>query len=395
MNDARLGDVASFIRGITFKPEDVVPLETPRAVACMRTKNVQSELDLSDVWGVRQDLVKRDDQYLIDGDILVSSANSWNLVGKCCAVPTLPQRSTFGGFVSVLRPQQEKLDPRYLFRWFSSGPIQKTVRSFGQQTTNISNLNIERCLALAIPLPSLAEQRRIAEILDKADALRAKRRAALAQLDTLTQSIFVDMFGDPVGNSRWPVASLGSVLTSMRYGPRFYDEEYAEDGIRIVRITDLSEGGSLDYKAMPKLRVAAQDFEKSALRPGDVIFARSGATVGKTALIRNEDPPSIAGAYFIVLRFDERFDPVYADAVLRCPSVRAIVTRRSRQAAQQNFSGPGLRELPFPVPPSDLQREFSCKVTAVARTIRTNEASASGMDALFASIQHRAFRCEL
>ena len=84
-----LGDVASFVRGITFKPGDVVPVGSPGSVACMRTKNVQSELDLSDVWGIPESFVKRADQYLLTGDLLVSSANSWNLVGKCCRVPQL------------------------------------------------------------------------------------------------------------------------------------------------------------------------------------------------------------------------------------------------------------------------------------------------------------------
>ena len=197
-----LGDVAVFVRGITFKPDDVVPVGTPGAAACMRTKNVQAELDLSDVWGIPESFVRRDDQYLVPGDMLVSSANSWNLVGKCCWVPSLPWRSTFGGFISALRPNPVKVDPRYLFRWFASDRTQATVRSFGQQTTNISNLNVERCLKLKLRLPPLPEQRRIVEILDKADALRAKRRAALAQLDTLTQSIFLDMFGDPATNPK-------------------------------------------------------------------------------------------------------------------------------------------------------------------------------------------------
>jgi type I restriction enzyme S subunit len=85
-----LGEVAEFVRGINFKPDDVVPTDTPDAVACMRTKNVQAELDLSDVWAVGQQFVKRDDQFLRTGDILVSSANSWNLVGKCCWIPDLP-----------------------------------------------------------------------------------------------------------------------------------------------------------------------------------------------------------------------------------------------------------------------------------------------------------------
>ena len=108
---SRLGDVASFVRGITFKPEDVVPVGSTGSVACMRTKNVQAELDLSDVWGIPEEFVKRDDQKLELGDLLVSSANSWNLVGKCCWVPQLPWRSTFGGFISVLRGDKARIDP--------------------------------------------------------------------------------------------------------------------------------------------------------------------------------------------------------------------------------------------------------------------------------------------
>ena len=82
-------------------------------------------------------------------------------------------------------------------------------------------------------------------MLDRAEALRAKRRAALAQLDTLTQSLFLDMFGDPVSNPRrWPDPTLGGLLTFQQYGPRFYNESYSAVGMRIVRITDLNEVGT-------------------------------------------------------------------------------------------------------------------------------------------------------
>ena len=148
-----LGDVASFVRGITFKPGDVVPVGSPGSVACMRTKNVQSKLDLSDVWGIPKSFVKRADQYLLTEDLLVSSANSWNLVGKCCRVPQLQWPATFGGFISVLRGDPSQIEARYLYHWFSSPRIQATVRSFGQQTTNISNLNVDRCLHLWLPPP--------------------------------------------------------------------------------------------------------------------------------------------------------------------------------------------------------------------------------------------------
>lgn len=112
----------------------------------MRTKNVQATLDLSDVWATPRRLVSRGDQFLRKGDTLVSSANSWNLVGKCSWVPELPWEASFGGFVSALRPTSLRLDPRFLYRWFSSERTQAIARSFGRQTTNISNLNLQRCL---------------------------------------------------------------------------------------------------------------------------------------------------------------------------------------------------------------------------------------------------------
>lgn len=209
----KLVDVAEFVRGITFKPTDVVDLGLPNTVGCMRTKNVQDELDLLDVWGIDKNFIKNTKQILRKGDILVSSANSWNLVGKGCWVPQLKYDSTFGGFVSVLRAKPEKIDTKYLYYWYRSARIQNTVRSFGQKTTNISNLNLERCLELELLLPPLAEQQRIAAILDKAEEIKRKREQAIAKLDELAQSTFVEMFGDPITNTRnFKKQTLGELI---------------------------------------------------------------------------------------------------------------------------------------------------------------------------------------
>jgi type I restriction enzyme, S subunit len=258
------------------------------------------------------------------------------------------------------------------------------------------NLNTEIIRALPFVYPPLPEQRRIADVLDRAEALRAKRRAALAQLDTLTQAIFVDMFGDPVTNLKgWPNSTLGDQLTFQLYGPRFYNEAYSENGVRIVRITDLNVHGELDFSAMPRLSVTPEDLEKYVLHPGDIIFARTGATVGKVALITPADPVCIAGAYFIVMRFAPSIDPAYARGVLTAPSTQAIVWARSQQSAQQNFSGPGLRALSMPVPPLPLQREFVNRVAAIGRARSLHRTSLAQMDALFVALQDRAFRGEL
>ncbi len=330
------------------------------------------------------------------GDVLVAKITPCFENGKI-AQANLSKQIGFGSTeFHVVRPHPDKLDARYTHHFLRLDRVRvagerRMTGSGGQRRVPEDYL-----AELEIPLPPLAEQRRIAEVLDRAEALRAKRRAALDQLDTLTQSLFLDLFGDPVANpKRWPNPTIGGLLTFLQYGPRFYNEAYSPDGIRIVRITDLNEAGVLDYSAMPRLTVSDAEREKYALEPGDLIFARTGATVGKVALIQPNDPPSIAGAYFITMRFQNTVEPLYARAVLTSPSVRAIVTNRSRQAAQQNFSGPGLRQLPMPLPPLALQREFVRQVTAVEAQKTAHRASLSELDALFASLQDRGFRGEL
>jgi len=253
-------------------------------------------------------------------------------------------------------------------------------------------LNKAKLVDVKIPFPPLAEQRRIAAILDRAEMLQVSRRESLAQAHALAQSIFLDMFGDPVANQKgWPANVLGDLLSFQQYGPRFYDEPYTEDGIAIVRITDLSEGGTLNFSSMPRLAVSESDRVKFQLQPGDLIFARTGATVGKVALIQASDPPCIAGAYFITMRFKSSVVPSYARYVLTSPSIRATIARQSRQAAQQNFSGPALRKLPMPLPPISLQHEFVRRVAAAEELSTAHRASLAGFDSLFASLQHRAF----
>ena len=154
----------------------------------MRTKNVQKRLELSDVIRIPADLVRNEDKYLRPGDTLVSSANSYNLVGKCCFVGELPERSAIGGFVAALRPGPG-VDPVFLHHWFNSDRIQETVRSFGNQTTNISNLNIKRTLTLRLPDVPLAVQREFAAVVAKIDAQRERIERALVLEDELFASL--------------------------------------------------------------------------------------------------------------------------------------------------------------------------------------------------------------
>lgn len=396
MTTIPLGEVARFIRGVTFKPGDVSDSPLPEHIGVLRTKNIQQELDLRDVVYIPRDLIRRDQQLLAPNDILISSANSWNLVGKCCWVPHLQSTYAIGGFVTGLRVESKLVDARYLYRWLSSPRTQAELRNTANKTTNIANLSLRRCEELPLPLPTLAEQRRIAAILDHADALRAKRRVASARFDDLRTSIFYATFGDPILNQMgWPVYRFEEIITSMQYGPRFYNEAYSEHGVRIVRITDLDNKGHLDFESMPRMDVDDDDLKKYCLTPGDIVFARTGATVGKLAVIRTADPQCIAGAYFIRIQLRAGVDPDFIAAVLRSDSIQSIIVSGSHQSAQQNFSGPGIRALQIPLPPVDLQRQFARTAAALAERKAAGTWAASQLDSLFASLQSRAFSGQL
>ncbi len=384
ITEAKLGDVSTFIRGITFTPADLVPVGSLGSVACMRTKNVQSLIDLSDVWGIPESFVKRADQYLAPGDILLSSANSWNLVGKCCWVPELPWRATFGGFISVLRCDKLHIDARYLFHWFSSPRIQSVVRSFGQQTTNISNLNVERCRQLSIPLPPLPEQKRIAAILDKADDLRAKRRAALAQLDTLTQSIFLDMFGDPATNPkgwlRGALRDLGRVSTG---GTPPSAKEGMFDG-PIPFVTP----GDLESDAPIKRSVTEAGAEEArTVQAGATLVCCIGATIGK---IGKATTRSAFNQQINAVEWGAMVDPEYGYAVLRFfkPTIIAWGSSTTLPILKKS----AFERIEIPVPPLERQLEFASRIACLLNIRTANQVALARKNEMFLALQSRAFR---
>ena len=401
MSAVRLGDHAKLIRGITFKPVDKCDPRDEGAVVCMRTKNVQAALDASDLIAVPSSLVKNPEKMLSAGDILVSSANSWNLVGKCCQVPKLQYPSTAGGFISILRPKTKKLESSYLYRWFSSNVVQRKLRSFANQTTNISNLDHKRTLELQIPLPSPAEQKRIARILDAADALRAKRREALAQLDTLLQSTFLDMFGDPVTNPRgWEVKPLNELLGEKSTNGAYYPKDaYSSVGTRMVHMANAFYG-VVNPNEVKRVDAPLADIEKYGLLPTDILVSRRSLNYegsAKPCLIPETDEPLIFESSLIRVRPDrERVLTIYLFHYLlnnraRAKYVFPLVTRSTISGISQS----NLMKVKVVLPPLDIQLRFATVVESIEQQKARQRAHLAELDTLFASLQSRAFRGNL
>jgi type I restriction enzyme, S subunit len=382
----KLGDVAEFIRGITFKPDDIISAEDDGAVVCMRTKNVQETLDCSDILAVPQEFVRRTNQYLKAGDTLVSSANSWNLVGKCCWVPALPWSATFGGFISVLRGYENQVEPRYLYHWFSSRRVQTLLRSFGQKTTNISNLNIDRCLQLELPLPCFTEQRRIAAILDKASELCAKRKESLALLDSMAQSIFIDMFGDPNRNPHgWPVCPIGELTDCIVPGR---DKPKSFSGsIPWVTTEDLQHLGETTFSSKNiGLTMGEIENVRARIIPADSVII---SCVGKLGVVSISGNEMVINQQLHSFQCRQRVSSIYLMNYL--PSQVGYMYAKASSTTLPYMNKTVCNSIPVMVPPIELQKEFAERVSSITSARSEQLEAVQLTEELFASLQHNAF----
>jgi type I restriction enzyme S subunit len=380
VDSVQLGSVATFIRGITFKPDEKVTPFSEGSIVCFRTKNVQGTLEDDDLLSVPTSLVKRNEQYTRQNDLLVSTANSWELVGKCCFVPPLEYQATIGGFISILRAKSSKLDARYLYHWFNAPETQLKVRYCGRQTTNISNLDISQALRIPIPLPPLAEQKRIAAILDQADALRVKRRAALARLDRLVQAVFLEMFGDPVTNPMgWEVHSLGTVVTNL--DSRRIPIKQEDRDKRHGKYPYYGASGMIDF-------IDDFIFDETAL-----LIAEDGMNL---KFRRKPIAFIVSGQYWVnnhahVLTENGLVKLGYLCNLINLMDINQYVTGID----QMKLNRENMDRIPIPVPPGDLQIRFVESINTISRQTDRMNFEVNKLYDLFFSLQQRAFRGEL
>jgi len=161
---ATLDDLASIIRGVTFPASAKLAAPTDDSVICLRTSNVQKTLEFGDVLHVAESYVKRDEQWLQDGDTVISMANSYELVGKVAYAKSPPPRTTIGGFISIVRSRG--IDTRFLHYQLASTDTQEEMRKTASTTVNISNLSLRGIRPLPMVVAPLYEQNRIVEAIE-------------------------------------------------------------------------------------------------------------------------------------------------------------------------------------------------------------------------------------
>ncbi|MGN6607786.1 MAG: restriction endonuclease subunit S [Jatrophihabitans sp.] len=299
--------------------------------------------------------------------------------GTCGSVHVTPPGQIYAnGNAMALDQLDPRVDIRYLAFWLRKRGFRDVIT--GSSQPQITRQNIVR---VEVPLPPLHEQRRIADILDRADALRAKRRQSLALLDDHTQSIFLDMFGDVRSNSRGypssPLVSLGVVRTGKT--PPSAMAGAFEGNIPFVTPGDL---GTAKHPA----RVVSDEAADlvGTVRRGATLVCCIGATIGKVGMAASR---SAFNQQINAVEWSPDVDDIYG--LMSMKLRRDMIARLGTSTTLPILNKSGFMRIEIPVPPLELQLLFRERYERSQRLRAIAQSQAEGAAELFAALQHRAF----
>ena len=426
-----LGEISRFERGVAFPTSEKSTDPRPGYIACLRTKNVQGEIDWSDLWFVPAQYAKTPAKQVQQDDILISTANSFNLVGKVARVRSVPVPSTFGAFIGVLRASG--IDASFLHYRLGSPDFQSELRGAASQTTNIANISSSKMLDLRLNVPPLNEQRRI---VDKLDAIFARTRAARARLesipamlDELRQSILAAAFrGDltkewraknpdvepasvllrDVRSTRdsrtladallgpsspvelavpttWivaPTGDIGHVQVGRRRAP-----EYQQGASRpYLRVANIKEN-RIDLADLNEMLFDDKEFEVYELKRGDILLSegQSLELVGQSALFSAGPPGLCYQATLNRFRASAAVLPEYAQLYFRyCLRAGIFSSAAAITTNIAHLTQDKLRRVPFALAPMAEQREI---VRLCSAAFASLEAAATRIESERAAVE--------
>jgi type I restriction enzyme S subunit len=276
----------------------------------------------------------------------------------------------------------------------SKQAISYFISKYRQTAERRGKITQEQFLSLSIPLPPLAEQKRIAGILDAADALRKQRREALAQLDTLLQSTFLDMFGDPVTNPMgWEVNSigeLGEVITGNT--PSRKCPEYYGNAIEWIKSDNINDPSFVLTKAQEGL--SEQGTKVGRIAPSGSILvtciAGSRSCIGNSAIADRD------------VAFNQQINAFVPSTKVSLWFIfgvfhvgKRLIQRASTNSMKGMVNKSAFSSILVPLPPLDLQQRFAAIVETIEQQKARMRTHLDELDTLFASLQSRAFNGEL
>ena len=360
----KLGEVASYINGYAFKPEHWVDNGIP-IIRIQNLNKPNASFNFCNFEIPSKYIVER-------GDILISWSASLGVY----------EWNSDKGYLNqhIFKVVFDKGDIcKYYLKYVVSTKINDMLKNLhGATMKHIVKKDFDN---IQIPVPPLAEQEKIVAELDCLSGVIEKKKQQLKELDALAQSIFYEMFGATITSKfqKYQLSQLSEY--KLTYGSGASAVEY--DGIiRYVRITDIQEDGKLGESI-----VSPSIYEdKYLLNDGDILFARSGATVGKTYHYKSNNGRAIYAGYLI--RFIPNKSivlPEYIFYYTRSEFYKSFIKQSAQTVAQPNINAKQYGELIVPLPPLALQQSFASKIEAIEKQKELIKKSIEETETLFNS----------
>lgn len=369
--EKRFGDVAEFINGRAFKPEDWGTNGLP----IIRIQNLTGTNEVFNYYEGEFDkryLVKND-------DILISWSASLGVYRWDKQDAVLNQHI----FKVNLK---NGIDKTYFYY-----AVQEKLVEMGRQVhgSTMKHITKGKFDNLKISVPDLKTQQKIAGILEQADAARQKRKQANQLTEAFLQSAFLEMFGDPVRNEKgWEVKKMGDVINSIRYGTGS-PPEYQKDGIPFIRATNIKKGRIAKKDMAFISEKESQTIAKCKIKEGDLLVVRSGVNTGDVALIPKEYDGAFAG-YDLIVEIEKPFGNFY-NHLINSDYGKLIIEPLSRRAGQPHLNADQIKNLEFYFPPLPLQKKFASLVEQVEQLRVKQRESERELENLFQSLMQRYF----
>lgn len=386
MTTARIGDLVTVAGGGTPRRSMAtfygggIPWVTPKDMK-------RAEIDSSEVT-LTEEGVKNSPAKLISRESTLVVVRS-GVLKHTLPVAFAATAITVNQDMKALTPRTDRIDPRFLFRLVQAqeSRVLRSVRA-----TTADNFPIESLLSIEIPLPPLPEQRRIAAILDEADALRLKVRKSADLANEVADSTFsAAMFR---AGTVAPISASVHLITGP-FGSSVHKSDYEVGGVPLVNPSHIRDGRiEIDTKVAVS-KEKAQQLSPFALREGDVVLGRRGE-MGRAAVVERFNTPALCGTGTMILR--PTGGPrvgAYIARLLRTSRYVDLLTNAASGVTMLNLSQSAVGSITVPSPTPELLN----LVDAIDATSRARVDAAQArlrlLNGLFASLQHRAFRGEL
>lgn len=260
----------------------------------------------------------------------------------------------------------------------------------------VKHISVSQIKDIEIPFPPLEEQKRIAAILDRADAIRRKRKEAIALTEELLRSTFLDMFGDPVTNPKgWNSTTLGKLINFITSGSRGWAKYYSETGRLFLRIQNVKDGQLLLNDTAFVEPPDCAETRRTLVKQGDVIISIT-ADLGRTAVIPSGLPPAHINQHLALVRVDQdQIEPSYLAAFLSSVGGQIQFERLNREGVKAGLNFDDIKSLNILVPPRNKQKEYLKLRDKHSKISQEYTEVVDRSENLFNSLLQKAFRGEL